>query len=76
MVFNAREAIIQLGLMFQEGHRLSRKMIEKQFNISSRTVYRYIATLRREYNAPIVYDDIDEKYSCSTSWNIMEQLKK
>lgn len=76
MAFNAREAIIQLGLMFQEGQRLSRKVIEKQFDISSRTVYRYIATLRREYNAPIMYDPIDDTYRCSTIWNIMEQLRK
>lgn len=76
MVFNAREAIIQLGLMFQEGHCLSLKMIEEQFNISSRTAHRYIATLRSEYNAPIGYDDTTRTYSCSTPWSIIESLKK
>ena len=77
MVLTAREAIIQLGLMFEAGEHLSLKTIKKKFNnISSRTAHRYIATLRSEYSAPIEYSDIENTYYCSTPWSIIESLKR
>jgi len=76
MVVSTREAVIQLGLMFQEGYCLSLKMIEERFNVSSRTAHRYIATLKSEYNAPIECDNTKHIYSCSTSWSIIEELKR
>lgn len=77
MVVSAREAIIQLGLMFEAGEHLSLRMIEEKFNnISSRTARRYIATLRSEYGAPIEYDEGERTYSCSAPWSMIESLKR
>jgi predicted DNA-binding transcriptional regulator YafY len=74
MSFKKAKAVIKLGIMLQEGEHLSRRKIEKQLNVSSSTVHHYIDDLRKHFNAPIVYDNINNYYYCSKQWSIMDEL--
>ena len=74
MSFNKAKAVIKLGIKLQEGKQLSRRKIEEQLNVSPSTVHHYIDDLRKHFNAPIVYDNVNNYYYCSKPWNIIDEL--
>ena len=75
MSFNKAKAVIKLGIRLQEGGQLSRRKIEEQLNVSPSTVHHYIDDLRKHFNAPIVYDHVNNCYYCSKPWSIMDELE-
>jgi predicted DNA-binding transcriptional regulator YafY len=76
MGLDTAKSLIRLGIQFQKGQRFTLKAIKEQFNVSSRTAYRYIHTLRNDYDAPIIYDDLDSNYRCIDAWNFFEAAQK
>lgn len=76
MSFKKAKAVIKLGIMLQKGAQLSRRKIEKQLDVSSSTVHHYIDDLRKHFNAPIVYDYVNDYYYCSKPWSIMDELER
>lgn len=57
MKCNRLQALLWLHEQLRKGQHFSRRAIEQQFNISSRTARRYIDILRKVFKAPIIYDD-------------------
>lgn len=67
--------LITLGIELGEKQRhLSAQEIATALNIGMRTVYRYIATLREDFAAPIVREWPEGTYACSRPWSMIEQL--
>ena len=70
--------LIKLGIEFGEGgKRLSCGEIATLLNIAERTAYRYIALLRKDFNAPIILvrKRSGNIYVCSHPWSMIEALK-
>ena len=76
MGLDTTRSLIRLGIQFQKGQRFTLKVIEEQFNVSSRTAYRYIHTLRNDYGAPIIYDNLDSHYCCKTHGIFLKAAQK
>ena len=43
-------------------HTGNTKAISEKLNVSERMVYKYIAILKTEFNAPVIYDRVNKTY--------------
>lgn len=70
--------VVKLGIaLSEEGRQMSLQDITQYLNVGDRTAYRFIATLRNDFGAPIVLIRTQSGafYTCSNSWSMIEALK-
>lgn len=70
--------VIKLGIELGDGSKcMSCKDIAAFLEVGDRTVYRYIATLREDFGAPIILIRAKPSaiYACSSPWSMVDTLK-